>query len=95
MRKVCGEKETKATLAAWEKKNFRLDCVPTQLLLSKILKDGGKIVNASESACASVKRHRSAAAPGLEEVLFQWACIEHNKCVIISGELIKLYALKL
>lgn len=70
-REESGEKAAQGTIAVYTKEKFRLDCIPTQSSLSRILKDGCNIVNASDSARVTVMHNCSAIALRLGEALFK------------------------
>lgn len=94
-RKKARENASQAALARWAKDVLRLDQIPHQSTMSRILKNSQRLQNPAANQRLSTKRDRAAAAPRLELALFKWITSQNEKGVILTGELIKMYAEKL
>ena len=70
-RKASGERATQASLAGWAKDAFRLDRIPNQSTMSRILKDSRDIERPAEHRRLTDRRNRTGAAPRLEAALYK------------------------
>lgn len=94
-RKKDGENATQAALAGWAMTAFRLDHVPNQSTISRIIKNGPSLSRNDINLPKHAKRNRAAAAPRLEKALFKWLCELNNDGLLLNGEVIKIKAKKL
>ena len=94
-RKRENENATQAALAGWARDTFRLDCVPNQSTIGRIIKNGSAFSRHGPALPTNVKRKRKAAAPRLENALYKWLCEMNNNGVLLSGEVIKIKAQRL
>ena len=91
-RKKNAENATQAALAGWAKVAFRLDCVPNQSTISRIIKNGPALSRHDTNLPINAKRNRKAAAPRLEKALYKWLCELNNNGVLLNGEILKIIA---
>ena len=94
-RKAAGESATKASLAGWAKDAFRLDRIPNQSTMSRIFKDSRDIEHPAEHRRLTDRRNRTGAAPRLDSALYKWISDLNNRGVLLSGALVRTYAIKM
>lgn len=94
-RKKARENASQSSLARWAKDALRLDHVPHQSTMSRIIKNSQRLQNPTPTQKLSNKRDRAPAAPRLEIALIKWITTQNEKGVMLTGELIKMYAEKL
>lgn len=94
-RKKTRENSSQSALARWAKDALRLDQIPHQSTMSRIIKNSQRLQNPALTQRLSNKRDRPAVAPRLELALFKWITTQNEKGVMLTGELIKMYAEKL
>lgn len=94
-RKKARENSSQRALASWAKDALRLDHMPHQSTMSRIINNSQSLQKRAANMSLSIKRNRAAAAPRLELALFKWVTSQNEKGVLLSGELIKMYGEKL
>ena len=83
---------TQAALAGWAKVAFRLDCVPNQSTISRIIKNDPALSCHDTNLPINAKRNRKASAPRLDKALYTWPCELNNNGVLLNGEILKMKA---
>lgn len=94
-RKSKNENATQPVLARWAKEALRLEKVPNQSSISRIINNADKFATIPTDASESNKRNRPSAAPRLERALFQWISDRNNSGIAMNGDVIRFHAANL
>lgn len=94
-RKKGGATPTQATLASSTKDAQRLDRILNQSTMSQIIKNSDILKKAPERQLLHDKRTRWGTAAQVEYALYKWICSNNNNGVVLTRELIKMYAKQL
>lgn len=87
-RQTAGQTCTQSQLAQWGKLQFKLQQVPNQATISRVLKQSASLHSVTSHSTV-LRKQRKAHAPSLERALFDWINEKNANGVQVSGQMVR------